>query len=293
MSKLTSLKLGGRAIAELVLTDENDVFLLPDLVKKFGVEVKAIGRGTNILCRDSKQLLPFVLLRSNFNTVPFILKNNESEQGDNIAFVKVSASCKLPVLLSFFARNNLSGLEGLAGVPGNVGGAVAMNAGSYGDEIAKCLHSVMIFSFERGLEVLEKADFECSYRSFKIKQNINKQFFMILNAVFKMNISDKNSITAKMQECLLKKHQTQPVKANSAGCLFKNPVLNSAGKLLDEAGFRGKELGGMAFSELHANFLINKGEGTSEQAFELIGLAKDEIKKRYNIELETEVKIFP
>ena len=313
LAERTSLGLGGKAVAEILLQDVRGLESLPRLLATLGGEPRSLGRGSNILALDSPddaqpgQLLPLTLVKVDFKDEPSLLPEPVEVDGRPAILVRSGASCKLPVLLSKLAAWGLCGLEGLSGIPGDVGGAVAMNAGSYGCEIADCLHEVTVFTLSGGVRTLKRGDFQCSYRSFKptalnagaeaVKAEEPGEWFIIIESVFALRRSDPTLISRTMKDNIQRKKVTQPLQARSAGCLFKNPASGlSAGKLLDEAGFKGRRCGDMAFSELHANFLINtggQGSGTSAQAFELIYDAQKAVLERNGVMLEMEVKIWP
>lgn len=286
LSERTTLRLGGTAIAEILLHDQQDALLLKEALKTTGGTPCILGAGSNILAQDGT--LPITLVRPVISGEPDIIGQNDSE-----VYVRVSAGMRLPRLLAFCASRGLSGLEGLCGIPGTVGGAVAMNAGSYGCEVCSRLYEVEIFEPEKGdVCRIQKGSFKYAYRSFKIENMASR--FLILGATFVLTPGESDGIKQKMSLNFFKKKSTQPVKAHSAGCVFKNPPQGpSAGKLLDDAGFKGRKLSGMAFSSIHANFLINEGGGTSAVAFELISQAKEAVRTRFGIELETEVRVFP
>jgi UDP-N-acetylmuramate dehydrogenase len=186
----------------------------------------------------------------------------------------------------------LSGFEGLTGIPGTVGGAVAMNAGSYGCEIAPLLHSLRIWSPGTGLKNIFPGQWKFAYRYFGLTET--EEIFFILSASFCLTSASSNGIRDSMRINFLKKKSTQPVLAWSAGCAFKNPSPElSAGKLLDEAGFKGKRLGGMAFSSMHANFLVNEGKGSASAAFELLDQAREVVQRRNGVRLHLEIKVLP
>lgn len=330
LAERTSLGLGGRAVAEILLHDGSGLEQLPALLTELGGEPKNLGRGTNILASDNVasdtgdsgnwgnwgnragRLLPLTLVKVDFKDEPVVLPERVEVKGEPLTLVRVSASCPLPVLLGRLASWGLNGLEGLAGIPGNVGGAVAMNAGSYGCEIADCLREVTIFTLSGGVRKLRQGDFHCAYRTFKPLNvqsagdsanaaeggapGVPGAWFIILEAVFALKSASSEQIRLSMRENIRRKKAAQPLQARSAGCLFKNPAPGiSAGKLLDEAGFKGRRHGGMAFSELHANFLVNLGgrSATSAQAFELIYDAQKAVLERHGVMLEPEVKIWP
>ncbi|WP_462263654.1 UDP-N-acetylmuramate dehydrogenase, partial [Desulfovibrio piger] len=207
------------------------------------------------------------------------------------AHVRAGAGVPLPRLLGFCARRGLGGLEGLVGIPGSVGGAVAMNAGSYGCETCRNLLEIKAVVDGRP-RVFPAAELQYGYRTLLVDGK--KNGFLVLEATFDLTKTDRDGSSKLMHRNICEKKSKQPVTAWSAGCVFKNPAPDKpAGILLDRAGFRGRRLGGMAFSTMHANFLINEGNGSASAAFELIESARQGVLEQFGITLETEVRIVP
>lgn len=282
LSERTSIRLGGRAIAELCLESENDVFLLEERRKQLGGRLYFLGAGTNILAADGD--LPVILVRYAEAGEPEIV----GEDGGKV-FVRAGAAVPLPRLLRFCAARGLSGLEGLVGIPGSVGGAVAMNAGSFGCEVGPHLASVRFYD---GAQIRDAAGAQLSYGYRHMRMPGGVADYLVLSGTFSLTRKAKDDISLLMRHKFFEKKSKQPVTAWSAGCVYKNPAPDrSAGKLLDAAGFRGKSLGGMMFSPLHANFLVNTGKGSAPAAFDLMRMAEEEVKRRFSIALEPEVRI--
>ncbi len=294
LSERTTLRLGGKALAEVVLAEEADLHELDSALSKLGGRPFVLGKGSNILALDGDHDL--VLIR------PQVLLEGEKpwqllrEEADHV-LVRVGAGAKLPGLVREFAAKGWAGLQGMAGIPGLFGGAVAMNAGSFGSETGRCLFRVQVFCPGQGVQWLEPGQWETGYRHFRIKHGDESPYFVVAAAELKLDKGIPEEITAAMLEAMDKKKATQPIQAWSAGSAFKNPGGPgsgvSAGKLLDDAGFRGFTLGGMAFSEKHANFLVNTGKGTASEAINLIAMAQDKVKDMSGHELELEVRICP
>ncbi len=285
MASLTSLHLGGRALALATFESAADLETLPEAADRIGGHVAMLGGGTNILAADGE--LPVVLVRCGMDEAPAVI----GEDG-GLRLVRVGAGVKLPRLLVWCMKHGLSGLEGMAGVPGDVGGAVAGNAGAHGMDMGTVLRSVDVFSPDRGFRTLGREDVRCEYRFFGLKDG-GKPWFAISSIVLALRPAEPEAIRTALRDNIERKLRVQPVRSWSAGCVFKNPPEGtSAGKLLDEAGFRGKRLGGMCFSEIHANFLVNEGKGSADAALELIRSAQSAVWERFGIQLQTEVKLW-
>jgi UDP-N-acetylmuramate dehydrogenase len=285
LSERTTLRLGGPALAEAVVCAEADLEQLGTELPGLGGRPLALGAGSNILASDGP--LGLVLVRPANAGEPCI------EHRASGTLVRVGAGFGLPRLLGLCQRLGLSGLENLTGIPGRVGGAVAMNAGSYGIETGALLRRVRLWTPEGGLVWRDARDCAFGYRHFDA--GLGAAWALIWEAEFRLGSDSPAAIRARMEAVYRKKKAVQPVTARSAGCVFKNPPsakgAESAGRLLDQAGMRGRALGGMAFSELHANFLVNLGHGTAAQALELLDLGKRAVRERFGVELETEVVV--
>jgi UDP-N-acetylmuramate dehydrogenase len=279
---MTTLGLGGEALALVRAETRDDLPGLERAVGDIGGTPVVIGRGSNILADD--RALPLVLIMADFRQGPEVIGHGEEVR------VRVGAGVALPQLLSWAAKHGLSGLEGLAGVPGSVGGALIMNAGSYGCEFGPLVQEALIFSPREGVRRLERRELAFTYRRMLPPPVREQAWWLVCEVVLALLPAPGRKIRAAMCQCLERKRRTQPVYARSAGCVFKNPAGLSAGRLLEEAGMKGKRLGGMMFSSLHANFLINADRGTSAAALELLDEARTRVRAYSGIELECEVK---
>jgi len=285
LSERTTLRLGGPALAEAVVRAEADLEQLGKMLPGLGGRPLALGAGSNLLAADGP--LELVLVR------PANVIEPRIEHRASGTLVRVDAGFGLPRLLGLCQRVGLSGLESLTGIPGRVGGAVAMNAASSGCQTGALLRRVRLWTPEGGLVWLDAKDCAFGYRHFDA--GLGTSFSLVWEAEFRLNADAPAAIRARMETTYAKKKAVQPVTAKSAGCVFKNPPsasgVESAGRLLDQAGMRGRTLGGMAFSDLHANFLVNLGHGTATQALELLDLGKRAVRERFGVDLETEVVV--
>ncbi len=305
----TTLRLGGRARAELRLESAEDCHALADELARQDGRPMALGWGSNLLALDGD--LPLVAL-SLAAAEPELVGVEE----DGFQRVKACGGLMLPKLISWAAARGLSGLEGLAGIPGTVGGAVAMNAGSYGRQTAELLARVRLWTPEVGLTWIGPESWIAGYRRFEpvfvagardaagaqgsdgssarsvsLKAGASGAVWLVAEAELILDVADAERVQAGVRAVLSKKKASQPVSAATCGCVFKNPLGGSAGKMLDECGFKGRRLGGMAFSEMHANFLVNQGGGTADAALELIALAREAVTNRFGVNLELEVQV--
>ncbi len=280
LSKLTTLELGGTAEVEIVIRQENDLDELAEFILSEKLRPMVIGWGSNLLCSDGHHDLALISVES--PSAP----DRVEQQGDTLVF-RAGAGMRLPGVLGWAQKAGLTGMENLAGIPGSVGGAIAMNAGSYGAEIKDMVRRVRLWTPSQGLFWKDVNECGWGYRHFDPKIGFPK--CIVWEVEMALKESTPKAVRKNMQDVYDRKKVTQPVTAKSAGCIFKNPEGESAGKLLDQAGFRGRGLGKVAFSEMHANFLVNLGGGVSADALELIKQARQSVKENFGINLETEV----
>lgn len=286
LSAITTLGLGGTCSLELTVSSRDDLAAMDDRIRELGLPVYVVGRGSNIFGLDGSH--EAVLVRPAFTDGPAVLGDETADGG---VLVSCGAGISLPVLLAFLREKGLSGMEGLAGIPGTVGGAVAMNAGSFGTSTAESLDSVEIWSGGRLVRLTPDAC-ETGYRHFRPRGLAGS--FLVVSAVFRLSRSTSQDVAAGMQHNFQMKKSRQPITARSAGCVFRNPACGvSAGALLERAGFRGRRKGSVALSEQHANFLVNLGGGTSAEALALLEEARTAVRAIAGVELDFEVRFLP
>ena len=286
LSAITTLGLGGTCSLELTVSSRDDLAAMDDRIRELGLPVYVVGRGSNIFGLDGSH--EAVLVRPAFTDGPAVLGDETADGG---VLVSCGAGISLPVLIAFLREKGLSGMEGLAGIPGTVGGAVAMNAGSFGTSTAESLDSVEIWSGGRLVRLTPDAC-ETGYRHFRPRGLAGS--FLVVSAVFRLSRSTSQDVAAGMQHNFQMKKSRQPITARSAGCVFRNPACGvSAGALLERAGFRGRRKGSVALSEQHANFLVNLGGGTSSEALALLEEARTAVRAMAGVELDFEVRFLP
>jgi UDP-N-acetylmuramate dehydrogenase len=242
-----------------------------------GYAHKFLGGGSNLLIRDGE--LPWVMLH-------LVKPEPEVRLEGNFAFVDAAAD--LGRTVTFCAKNNLGGMEGLIGVPGTIGGALRMNAGAYGIQIGTYVREVELYrAASRSLVTLkgDEIHFEYRHTSFALDD--------IMLAV-KLELPSKpfKEILNGIRICNEKRRSSQPLNQKSAGCIFKNPPGASAGRMLDELGLKGLNVGDARVSDRHANFFVNAGNATAAQMLSLIDTVRERVRQSYGIALEEEVIIW-
>ncbi len=233
-----------------------------------------IGRGSNLLVSDQGFRGAAISLEKCLNDVRLVEKN----------IVLAEAGTGLSKLLDFCVQHGLKGLEWSAGIPGTVGGAVIMNAGAHGGNIASSLLEVEILK-EGSVKILSRTDISFGYRTSGLEEEI------ILSAKFLMEEGNIEELAQRRREIIQKRNLSQPVNLPNSGSIFKNPPNNYAAKLIEGAMLKGKRVGGAQISEKHANFIVNLDNATANDIFTLIDLARRTVHQHTGILLELEVKL--
>lgn len=277
-AELTSLRVGG-AIDWVILPEtEEQAAAVVGALDAAGIAWRVLGAGSNVLADDDEHHYVVVSMREVKGEVRF-----EGER------VFVSAGYSLPRLCVDAARRGLSGIEGLGGIPGTVGGALWMNAGAYGHEIGTVVESVRV---ARSGQIVEVPGHEVKWN---YRHTSFREGELLLGATLRLHPDDSGKIITRMGEVKRQRMESQPHGARSAGCFFKNPPGSglSTGKMIDEMGMKGERRGGAQVSPVHANFIVT--EGDDARASDAIALAeeiRERIKREHGIELEYEVELW-
>ena len=272
----TSFRVGGPAKYFVEPKDSDDLKLLLNLVKRYKISFLLIGAGSNILINDHG--VDGVVLRLGTPYFKrFSFKDNHLEVG---------AGCLLGKVVALTKERSLSGAEFLTGIPGTVGGALLMNAGAWGKNIADLVENVTVMDYNGSIKTLNKKDIKFGYR----KSDLAK--YIILRTRLKLLKKNKVEIQDSIDRYLDYRQATQDFSRPSGGCIFKNPKGASAGRLIDLCGLKGKKIGGACISHKHANFIVNQGNAKARDILQLMKLVKKEVKKKFNIDLSPEIKIW-
>ena len=280
MKNHTSIQVGGPADLFAMPKTKDELVNLIKTAQKENIALTIIGDGTNLLVKD-KGIRGLVISTSKFkNTIE--LKKIDSAS----SILTCSSGTKLSSLCNFAIKNSLKGLEFAAGIPGTVGGAVAMNAGTPTGSMSEIVKSIELISNNGKINTLKKDDLNFSYRK------LNDINGTIINVLFLLKAGDSADIQNIFNQNLNNKKQTQPLSLKSAGCIFKNPENGDpAGKLIDIAGLKGQKVGDAVISDKHANFICNLGNARCEDILKLKQLIEKKIAKLFSVELQTEIII--
>ncbi|MGL4722314.1 MAG: UDP-N-acetylmuramate dehydrogenase [Desulfovibrionaceae bacterium] len=280
----TSIRLGGEAVEEILFENEHDEEEIIKHVESMGLPVYCLGGGSNIIVQEG--LLDIILIKTMYRS------EIKTEDKGEYLYVKAPLSIPLPLFINKMNALGAEGFSTLVGVPGTLGGAIMMNAGSYGRESTKYLSSLRVLSLKDGFHTYTDSDWETSYRTFSLQESVYP--FLAIEAEFFFPKQESSVLKEISYNLMKKKKATQPVSAYSAGCVFKNPEMIeiSAGKMLENVGMKKEKRGAMYFSELHANFLLNSGNGTTQDALELLELGREKVHQEYGCLLEYEVRFW-
>lgn len=274
MAKYTTFRIGGPADIYLEPLDKADALALIKYLRHEKISFFPMGNGSNLLISDAGIRGAVVNLEAGFNYV------NDGPDG----VITAGAGIKLAKFVDFCIGKGKQGAEMLAGIPGTLGGAIIMNAGAYGGEISDYMLSVELIRGER-LVKIAKEEGGFTYRNSKLQGDL------ILEASFQFPEGVTDAMKTKRRETMLKRNSSQPVQWPNAGSIFKNPPGDYAARLIQEAGLKGRTVGAAEISDLHANFIINRGDATAADVLALIDIAHDEVLKKFGIDLELEIKL--
>jgi UDP-N-acetylmuramate dehydrogenase len=276
LAELTSLGIGGTA--DLLRIEKHDA--IPDLLNLLdaqGVPHKFLGGGSNLLVGDGE--LPWVVLQLVSPTPDIVFEGN---------FAQVDAAADLGRTVTFCAKNDLGGMEGLIGVPGTIGGALRMNAGAYGMQIGSYVRQVKLYrAAARKLETLEGDQISFEYRHTSFAPDD-----MMLAVKLELPSKPYREILKGIRICNEKRRASQPLGQKSAGCIFKNPPGASAGRMIDELGLKGFSMGDARVSDRHANFFVNPGKASAKDMLALIADVRERVEKSFGVILEHEVVVW-
>ncbi len=277
MSDHTSFKIGGNADIFITPKSEEDCSMAVLSCKKNNVEYIVIGNGSNLLVSDNGFRGAVICISSAMSNIWLI--------DDNTIFCEAGAS--LACVCNFALKNSLTGLEFAYGIPGNIGGAISMNAGAYGGEIKDVLVECSYIDDCGNIKKILGKELDFSYRhSFFTNKN-----YCIVSVVIKLNSGNTDEIRAQMTEILKKRKEKQPLEYPSAGSTFKRPEGSYASLLIDECGLKGCRIGDAQVSEKHAGFIVNIGKATCDDVLSLIEYVKQDVQAKTGYILEPEVKI--
>lgn len=274
LARHTTYRLGGPADLFVTCDTISDLTLSHRVLAEEGLPYCVLGKGSNILAADDGYRGAVLVLGREF-------RSHEISEGH----LRAGAGSILASLVQTAFSKGLTGMEFAVGVPGTVGGALTMNAGGSEDWIGDKVESVTLLVPEEGLVSLRGSEVKWGYRS----SDLDKRG-IVVECLLKVEQGEKESIRASMDGLFERRKASQPLGTRCAGSVFKNPPGDSAGRLIEASGMKGVRLGGAIVSEVHANFIINDGNGTASDVEALIDYVRAAVKETHGIELTTEVR---
>lgn len=276
-AELTSLRVGGAIDWVVSPESEAQAAAVVHAMDQAGVGWRALGSGSNILADDGDHRYVVLSLKE--------LKGDLEFDGERVS---VPAGYSLPRLCIDVARRGLSGIEGLGGIPGTVGGALWMNAGAYGHEIGTVTETIRVAHEGKVVEI-PGSEVQWNYRHTSFKEGE-----LLLGATLRLAPDDPEKIRARMEDAKSRRMATQPHGSRSAGCFFKNPpsATVGTGKMIDEMGMKGARKGSAVVSPVHANFIVTEEGAKAEDALALAEEVRERVKREHGIELEYEVELW-
>lgn len=275
MKNYTSFKVGGNV--DLLVKPENyeEVNKIIRLCKENNIVYYILGNGSNLLVKDGG-LRGVAIKLSKLNKID--IKGEELTVQSGAAIGDASIASR---------DASLTGLEFACGIPGTVGGAIAMNAGAYNGEISDIIDTVLVIDNNGDIIRLNKEQLQLGYRS----SIILKCNYIVLEATFKLQKGDYDKISGRIEDLMRRRREKQPLEYPSAGSTFKRPEGHFAAKLIEDSGLKGVQMGGAQVSEKHSGFIINKDKATAEDILNLIHFVQKTVKSKFDVDLDTEVRI--
>lgn len=276
MKKHISFRVGGPADILVKPTTEQQLSDIIKLIKKENVPYLIIGNGSNLLIKDGGIRGVVIEISNNFNH--FEIEGNK---------IKIQAGALLSVVGKAVLREELKGFEFAAGIPGTLGGALAMNAGAYGGEMKDIVKSVKLMDTDGNIFEFTNEEMQFGYR----RSILSKTDYIVLSAEVELEKGNHEEIKATMMDFTQRRVTKQPLSLPSAGSTFKRPEGHFAGKLIEDSGLRGLTLRGAQVSEKHCGFVVNLGNAKAKDLLELMYVVKSTVNAKFGIMLEEEVKI--
>lgn len=276
MKNHTSFKIGGPADLFVLPTSKSELAYALSVCRENHVPYYVIGNGSNLLVSDKGIRGVVIQIYKNLSNIQV---NHDTIIAEPGALLSQVATVAL--------NNSLGGFEFAHGIPGTLGGALAMNAGAYGGEMKDVTKSVEVLNELGEIITLNKDNLDFGYRQSKIQ----KQNYLVVAATLQLEFKDQNEIGNTMKELAARRREKQPLEFPSAGSVFKRPKGYYAGQLIMESGLRGCQIGGARVSDKHCGFIINTGDALATDVLALIEYIQNEVYKRFKVMLEPEIKL--
>jgi len=276
MKNHTSFKVGGPADILVTPVSVSQLSQILKLCKNKSVPVFVMGNGTNLIVRDKGIRGVVVKIFDNLNQ--FTVKDD---------IITAYAGILLSRVSTIAYENGLTGLEFACGIPGTLGGAVAMNAGAYGGEMKDVVVETEYMDKDGEIRVVRDDGHQFGYRTSFIQKNSG----IVIKTLMKLKKGNKEEIKALMDDLTQRRQEKQPLEMPSAGSIFKRPEGYFAGKLIEDCGLRGHRIGGAEVSQKHCGFIVNTGDAKAKDILDLIEYIRNTVKMKFGVDMQTEVRI--
>lgn len=278
MDRYTTFRVGGKAEAICFV---NELSLLGQMVSYLtgsNIPYLIVGRGSNLLVKDRGIQGVVVILRGGLASI------EKSEENEEVLL----AGGGLPIseLLSYCGKEGLAGLEFLSGIPGTAGGAVFMNAGAWGQSTGEMVQELFMMTDQAKTIAMTSSELRFSYRRSSIQPGT-----IIYGVTFRLEKKGKDAVRRQMADFFKRRKESQPLDLPSGGSVFKNPPGDYAGRLIEEAGLKGKRIGGAMISPGHSNFIVNTGGARAGDVLDLMELIREKVKEKHGIDLIPEIQV--
>ncbi|NNG08119.1 MAG: UDP-N-acetylmuramate dehydrogenase [Desulfobacteraceae bacterium] len=278
MSEYTTFRIGGKADAICFVQGLGELQQVFSYLNKEKIPYLLVGKGSNLLVRDGGFKGAVIIMRGQLATI------KQHEKNDRM--VMAGGGLTLRDLVRFCSQRGLGGLEFLSGIPGTVGGAVTMNAGAFGRAMGDVVQQVDLVTPEGEFTSKNRSDLTFSYRESSIQEGS-----LVVRASLQCSQETSEIVSGRVAEYLTRRKLAQPLDYPSAGSVFRNPSNDHAGRLIEQAGLKGKKIGGAMISPKHANYIVNTGGAQAEDILRLMEMAKEKVREATGVELEPEIKV--
>jgi UDP-N-acetylmuramate dehydrogenase len=278
MSEYTTFRIGGKADAICFVQGLGELQQVFSYLNKEKIPYLLVGKGSNLLVRDGGFKGAVIIMRGQLATI------KQHEKNDRM--VLAGGGLTLRDLVRFCSQRGLGGLEFLSGIPGTVGGAVTMNAGAFGRAMGDVVQQVDLVTPEGEFTSRNRSDLTFSYRESSIQGGS-----LVVRASLQCSQETSEIVSGRVAEYLTRRKLAQPLDYPSAGSVFRNPSNDHAGRLIEQAGLKGKKIGGAMISPKHANYIVNTGGAQAEDILRLMEMAKEKVREATGVELEPEIKV--
>lgn len=282
LARHTTFRVGGPVTCLARPDTEEALIELMTWVRAKGIPHFILGAGSNVLAPDGPWQAVAIQLDRACNAIEKLPE--PAQEGSEIWFV--GSGVRLARLLRFCLKKGLRGMEGLAGIPGTVGGALVMNAGTKAGAIGDAMVWISVLDAGGNRIRLQKNQLSFGYRSMQLPTES-----LVLGAAFQLHADSRDALRGRLRQMMIQRKDTQPHGWPSAGCVFKNPPGHSAGALIERVGLKGLRVGNAQVSSKHANWIINLGNARASDILVLIGLIERRVEKEFGIRLEREVRV--